>query len=134
MRVLMPWFSDDNIKKNLELVDMLKAIGDKYNVSSPRVILAWMLAEHKERKHTFLCHLEPALHPNVRLYAVIPLPGCRTAARVEDNSSAVELQLSPEDIIEIRTLCENADIKGDRLPEIARAPMDCIPLKEWKDE
>lgn len=49
LRAHLPRFSEENISQNLELVDKLKAIGDKYNVSSPRVILAWMLAEHDNR-------------------------------------------------------------------------------------
>ena len=65
---------------------------------------------------------------------VIPLVGCRTAARVEDNASAAELELSTEDVKEIRELCENADVRGGRVPEHLYAPMDSIKFEEWKAE
>lgn len=62
------------MSKNLELVDKLKAIGDKYNVSSPRVILAWMLAEHNDREHALIFISKSALfltldrsHPTSRM-------------------------------------------------------------------
>lgn len=66
---------------------------------------------------------------------VIPIPGCRTVARVEENAAGAELQLSVEDKDNIRALCENADVRGGRLPEVyAGLVKDCIPLSEWKRE
>ena len=65
-------------------------------------------------------------------FSVIPIVGCRTASRVEDNASAAELQLTPEDVKEIRRLVETADIRGGRLPGIAHTSLDCITLEEWK--
>lgn len=65
---------------------------------------------------------------------MIPIVGCRTASRVEDNASAAELQLTLEDVKEIRGLVEGADVRGDRLPGIAHASLDCITLDEWKKQ
>ena len=50
LRRILPRFSEDNFPKNLELVDKLKAIGDRYNASAARVTLAWILAEHSHGK------------------------------------------------------------------------------------
>lgn len=49
----MPRFSEENFPKNLELVDKLKAIGEKYKVSATRVTLAWILAEHSHGNGKF---------------------------------------------------------------------------------
>ena len=69
------------------------------------------------------------------MFIVVPIPGCRSVARVEENASAAELQLSVEDKNSIRALCENADVRGGRLPEAyAGFVTDCIPLSEWKAE
>ena len=50
MRPILPRFSDENLPKNLELVDRLKEIGHKYNASSSQIALAWILAEHDHGK------------------------------------------------------------------------------------
>ena len=68
--------------------------------------------------------------------ADIPIPGCRSSERVEENAGAAELQLAPDDIAAIRKLSENAEVKGTRY---AGAMMkfvegNCIPLNEWKGE
>lgn len=63
-------------------------------------------------------------------YQVIPIPGCRTATRVEENAAAAELELSLDDVQAIRTLCKGANIRGERKPPQYMVPMDCIPLEE----
>lgn len=65
---------------------------------------------------------------------VIPEPGSRNVARTEENAVAAEIKLREEDVQTIRTLCESADVQGDRVPQMAEAKMDCIPLEEWKGE
>ena len=66
----------------------------------------------------------------------LPIPGCRSAERVEENAVGAELKLSAEDVKEIREVCEAAVVVGERYPEaFLRACMgDCIPLNEWKGE
>lgn len=76
--------------------------------------------------------LMPLTSSNVR--KVIPIPGSRTVARVEENAAAAELQLSMEDTQEIRALCENADVRGTRLPPQYIPDVHCISLEEWKGE
>lgn len=64
--------------------------------------------------------------------SVIPIVGCRSVTRVEDNASAAELKLAPEDVKEIRRLVESADVRGGRMPGVGHASMDCVALNEWK--
>jgi diketogulonate reductase-like aldo/keto reductase len=67
--------------------------------------------------------------------AVIPIPGSRSIARVEENVSSAELVLEPDDVKAIRKLCESADVQGGRYPEGMTLPDgDCIELDEWKGE
>jgi len=115
MRPFLPRFTDENFPKNLELTDKIKAIGEKYGASPSQVTLAWILAEHP----TF-----------------IPIPGCRTVDRVEDNAKGGELQLSAEDVKAIRRLVEAADVQGERYPPsiLANCEVDSLALDEWKGE
>ncbi|KAH8111783.1 Aldo/keto reductase [Phellopilus nigrolimitatus] len=114
-RLYMPRFSEENFPKNLVLSDKLKAIADKYNATPSQVTLAWILAEHD---------------------SFIPIPGCRSVERVEENAGGAELKLAPEDVKAIRALSEAADVQGARYPEqfMSAVKGDCIALDEWKGE
>ncbi|KAI5116235.1 hypothetical protein M0805_003297 [Coniferiporia weirii] len=113
LRLIFPRFSEENFPKNLELADKIKLVADKYNTTASQVALAWILAEHEN---------------------VIPIPGCRSAARVEENAGAAELVLSPEDVRAIRALSEAADVRGERKLAHHMRPVDSIPLEEWRGE
>ncbi|KAI5116237.1 hypothetical protein M0805_003298 [Coniferiporia weirii] len=113
LRLLLPRFSEENFAKNLELADKLKLVGDKYGATSSQVALAWLLAEYEN---------------------VVPIPGCRSATRVEENAHAAELVLLPEDVGAIRALSEAADIRGERMPAQYMHAVDSLPLEKWKGE
>lgn len=67
---------------------------------------------------------------------VIPIPGCRTVERVEENAVAAELQLFVDDVRAIRRLVDEADVQGKRTAEEYRSFFhpECIPFGEWKGE
>ncbi|KAH8111790.1 Aldo/keto reductase [Phellopilus nigrolimitatus] len=114
-RLKLPRFSEENFPKNLVLSDKLKAIADKYNATPSQVTLAWILAEHD---------------------SFVPIPGCRSVERVEENAGGAELKLAPEDVKAIRMLSEAADVQGARYPDqfMSAVKGDCIALEEWKGE
>ena len=66
----------------------------------------------------------------------IPIPGCRTAERVEENAAAAELQLAADDIKAIRQLVENASVQGPRYYEsfMQYCFGDSLPLDQWKGD
>ncbi|EJD08581.1 Aldo/keto reductase [Fomitiporia mediterranea MF3/22] len=115
VRLLFPRFSEENFPKNVELVDKIKTIADKYNATPSQVTLAWILATSQN---------------------YIPIPACRSVERVEENAHSAELRLAPEDVHAIRTLTEAADIRGERYPSAYMAHLEgnCIQLEEWKGE
>lgn len=67
---------------------------------------------------------------------VIPIPGSRSKERVEENAKGALLKLAPEDVQEIRRLCEAAEVAGERYPEmhLAATAGNCLPLDQWKGE
>lgn len=66
----------------------------------------------------------------------MPIPGCRSAERIEENSGSVKLSLSEGDIKEIRKLSEDADVHGQRYPEaiLHTVEGESLPLEQWKGE
>ena len=66
----------------------------------------------------------------------IPIPGCRSVERVEENARGAEITLSPEDVNAIRALSEAADVQGERYPPFYMKQVEgnCIPLSEWKGQ
>jgi len=115
LRLILPRFSEENFPKNLLISDKIVAIAKKVNATPAQVTLAWILATS----------------PNY-----IPIPGCRSAERVEENAVGAGLKLSDEDVKEIRELCEAAVVQGERYPDafLKHCMGDCIPLDEWKGE
>lgn len=66
----------------------------------------------------------------------VPIPGCRSSERVEENAKGAENKLSTEDVKTIRELSEAADIQGERYGSVAMSVLEgnCIPLEQWKGE
>ncbi|KAF7297138.1 SNF2 family DNA-dependent ATPase [Mycena indigotica] len=92
-RRTLPRFSEANFAQNVALVDRLQAIADRYGATSTQVALAWILAEHPD---------------------FFPIPGTRNISRLEENAQSAMLQLSPEDVSEIRNWAMAADVQGAR--------------------
>ncbi|EJC99948.1 Aldo/keto reductase [Fomitiporia mediterranea MF3/22] len=115
LRMYLPRFSEENFPKNVELVDKIRVIADKYKATPSQIALAWILATSEN---------------------FIPIPGCRTVERVEENARGAEVRLTPEDVNAIRALSEAADVRGERYPSafMASCEGNCIPLGEWKGE
>lgn len=115
LRQLLPRFSDENFPKNLDLVEKFSVVAKKYGATTGQIALAWILADYPD---------------------FIPIPGTRTVARLEENVKPAEIQLSAEDVKEIREAVHAADVQGGRYPpEFAGIMNDkCIPLSEWKGE
>ncbi|KAJ8487337.1 hypothetical protein ONZ45_g14375 [Pleurotus djamor] len=109
----LPRFSAKNFPKNLKIVEQLKMIGDRCRATPSQIALAWILASHPD---------------------FVPIPGTREISRLEENANAAEISLSDEDVKQIRTLVENADVAGSRYPESRIPKGDCIPISEWKGE
>lgn len=90
----IPRFSDENFPKNLRIVDEFTALAKKKGCTSSQLALAWVVAQ-----------------------GAIPIPGTRSAERLEENFGATEVELSEEELKEIRKLVTEAKPIGERLPE-----------------
>jgi aryl-alcohol dehydrogenase-like predicted oxidoreductase len=85
----VPWYSEDNLARNLTTVDLLRGIGAKLGAAPGQVALAWLLAKGP---------------------GVVPIPGTRRVAFFEENTRAADLMLSPEQIAAL----DRITVSGDR--------------------
>ncbi|KAJ3553625.1 hypothetical protein NM688_g3509 [Phlebia brevispora] len=113
LRRVLPRFSKENFPNILKIVDSLNAIGAKYHATAGQVALAWLLAQGLD---------------------IIPIPGTRKLKYLDENLGALKVQLTPEDVAEVRKLAEAADVGhtvGPRYHELGNkvSYVDTPPLK-----
>jgi aryl-alcohol dehydrogenase-like predicted oxidoreductase len=95
-RNMVPRFSPEARKANLELVTVIKGVADRKSATPAQVALAWLLAQKPW---------------------IVPIPGTTKLHRLEENIGGAELALSTEDLAEIDREGSKIAIKGERLPE-----------------
>lgn len=88
-----PRFQGDNFKKNLELVDAVEKIAKKKNCASSQLALAWLLAQGKD---------------------IVPIFGTKRRRYLEENLTALELYLTPEELNEINQIYPMGIAAGPR--------------------
>jgi aryl-alcohol dehydrogenase-like predicted oxidoreductase len=91
-----PRFMGDNFAKNRSLVERLEAIAAEKGCTQAQLALAWLLAQGPD---------------------VIPIPGTKQIARLEENRSAMRVKLSPAEIDRISTAIPIGAAAGTRYPE-----------------
>ena len=90
-----PRFMGDNFAKNRALVGRLEAIAAEKGCTAAQLALAWLLAQGTD---------------------VIPIPGTKQIARLEENLGAMNVQLSPADIERISAAIPIGAAAGTRYP------------------
>ena len=93
LRRMLPKYSEENFPKILELVQGLKDVANAHRSTAAQVALAWLLAQGPE---------------------IIPIPGTKSTSKMDENAASALLQLSDQEVQEIRTLVEGIEIKGTR--------------------
>ena len=102
IRASIPRFTADARAANQAMVDLLARIADGKDATPAQVALAWLLAQRPW---------------------IVPIPGTRRLARLEENLGAVEVQLTPTDLNEIETAAA-ASRCGARYPEAMQRMID----------
>ena len=88
-----PRFTQEAIKANRGVVDLLERIAKQKDATPAQIALAWLLAQKPW---------------------IVPIPGSRKLERLDENNGAVNLQLSADDLAEIRSAMEKIKVVGDR--------------------
>lgn len=92
----MPRFRDGNLERNLSLVETLKGLARERGLTAAQIALAWML------------NREPAL---------VPIPGARKIAHLQENVAAADIALSAADMAAIEAAVPETAVAGERYPE-----------------
>jgi aryl-alcohol dehydrogenase-like predicted oxidoreductase len=87
----MPRFAEENLQKNLALVEALEAMAAARNASAAQLALAWLLAQGKD---------------------ILPIPGMKRQAHLQDNLGALRVQLTPDELAQLSTI--SAAVLGQR--------------------
>ena len=102
-RRFMPRFEGENFSKNLELVDRVEKLAANKDCTPAQFALAWVLAQGAD---------------------VVPIPGTRSASRLEENAAAVDITLTGSELAEIDDVIPKDLAVGTRYPEEAMKMLD----------
>lgn len=92
-----PRYSDENLPANLAIVDAIGAVADKHGVSKAQIALAWLLAQGDD---------------------IVPIPGTKRRATMEDSVGAVDVTLTADDLAAIDAAAPKGGTSGPRYGEI----------------
>ena len=95
-RSIVPRFEKENLEANQVLVELIKEIANKKNITLPQVALAWVLAQKS---------------------FIVPIPGTRNLERLKDNISSADVLLTEEELKDINEALSKITIRGERYPK-----------------
>ena len=95
-RHAMPRFQGDNLDHNLAMIDALAEIAAGKGVSTAALAIAWVLARGDD---------------------IVPIPGCSRRQTLNDSLTALQVNLSPDDIAGIESAIDAGNVIGTRYPE-----------------
>ncbi|KAJ5674036.1 hypothetical protein N7462_009475 [Penicillium macrosclerotiorum] len=109
LRRFLPKYSEKNFPEILKLVQGLREVAKAHEATPAQIALAWLLAQGLN---------------------FIPIPGTKSAAKMDENAAAAGLQLSEEEVQWIHGLAKQAEIEGLRYPAATMAILctDTPPL------
>jgi aryl-alcohol dehydrogenase-like predicted oxidoreductase len=88
-----PRYSEENFAKNMAAVDVVKRVAARHAVSAAQIALAWLLAQGDD---------------------IVPIPGSKRRATLEDSMAAVEVTLSENDLAELDRASPRGATAGPR--------------------
>jgi aryl-alcohol dehydrogenase-like predicted oxidoreductase len=95
-RHTLPRFTAEARRANQALVDLLARIAARKQATPAQVALAWLLAQRPW---------------------IVPIPGTRKLARLEENVGATAVELTADDLEEIASSASKITVQGARYPE-----------------
>jgi aryl-alcohol dehydrogenase-like predicted oxidoreductase len=88
-----PRFQGENFGQNLALADAVAAMARGKGCTPAQLALAWVLAQGDD---------------------MVPIPGTRSAARLEENVGAADITLSEEDLARLEAIVPSGGVAGER--------------------
>jgi len=88
-----PRFTQEAIKANRAVVELLERIGAQHNATPAQIALAWLLAQKPW---------------------IAPIPGTRSLRRLDENLGALDVQLTAGDLSDIKEAMSRITVVGHR--------------------
>lgn len=96
LRASFPRFTQEAIKANMPLVEMLRTIAKEKNATPVQIALGWLLAQKPW---------------------IVPIPGMDKVEYIDDNIKSIDLELTTADLTYIDAKLAEIKIQGARLDE-----------------
>lgn len=88
-----PRFTQEAIKANRAVIDLLQKIGSEKGATPAQIALAWLLAQKPW---------------------IVPIPGSRKLERLDENNGAVNIELTSDDLSQIENAMSQITVVGNR--------------------
>jgi len=98
-----PRFAAGAFDRNLALVERVKEIAGRRGITAGQLALAWVLAKGDD---------------------VVPIPGTKRRAYLEENAAAVNINLSPAEVAELEAAVPTDAVTGGRYAEAGMKSID----------
>lgn len=95
----IPRFEDANVSRNLFIVQAVQKMAEDKGCKPAQIALAWVIAQGQ-------AHDVP----------IVPIPGTKRVQYLEENVSALSVELTPDDIEELNRLVPPGAAAGERYP------------------
>jgi len=95
-RSTLPRFAPEAMKANQAFVDLLGTIAQAKKATPAQIALAWLLAQKPW---------------------IVPIPGTTKLSRLKENAGATSIELTKNDLREIKEAIAKVPVQGDRYPE-----------------
>ncbi|MBV9479264.1 MAG: aldo/keto reductase [Acidobacteria bacterium] len=95
-RNIVPRFSRENREANQALVNLIGEFAKQKKATPAQIALAWLLTKRPW---------------------IVPIPGTTKLHRLEENSGALSVHLSPDDLRQLETTAARIPVQGARYPE-----------------
>jgi aryl-alcohol dehydrogenase-like predicted oxidoreductase len=96
IRSRLPRYTPEARKANRVVIDLLDRIGEEKGATPAQIALAWLLAQKPW---------------------IVPIPGSRKLERLDENIGALAVELTPDDLREIKSAISKISVQGERYPK-----------------
>ncbi|WP_373490774.1 aldo/keto reductase [Parasphingorhabdus sp.] len=91
-----PRYSEENFAQNMKLVEVVRTVAARHHCSPAQIALAWLLTQGD---------------------FIVPIPGSKRRATLEDSMAAVDIRLTEADLDELETAAPVGGTAGPRYGE-----------------
>jgi aryl-alcohol dehydrogenase-like predicted oxidoreductase len=95
-RAHLPRFTGENFARNQRLVEQLKSLAAEKGLRASQLAIAWVLAKGKN---------------------IVPVIGSRTRSQLQESLGALQIDLSPDDLVRIEKAIPASEVAGARYHE-----------------